>query len=74
MKQHKLKTIEDITDMITHENITEFIADFEVYLKVIIETKQYPNGLFKADGLTWVDDGVKGVSDIVINGESILKK
>ena len=74
MKQYKLKTIEDITGMITNENISEFIADFEVYLKIMIETKGYTNGLFKSDSLTWVDDGVKGVSDITLDGESIIEK
>lgn len=71
-KQYKIETIEDISNVITKENLENFMIDFIDVMNKLVEIKElckektgeYPQGLMKE--LTWVDDDIRGVSKIEI--------
>jgi hypothetical protein len=61
MKVHKLKTIEDITKVLTDKNIDNFLEDFRMWLSMRIEfTKLGISGdtlTFDNSQFRWIDDG-----------------
>lgn len=60
-KEYKLKTITDIEDVITPENIECFKKDFCSWLDILVTARKGFMGfpvIIKSDGVfTWIDDG-----------------
>jgi len=66
MKKYDLKTIKEILDVITPENIEVFKKDFCAFLDYDCEikkaTKEMPNiEIMPADTFKWIDDGKNDV-------------
>ena len=65
-KRYKIKTIEDITDVITEDNLEYFLKDFKNFLESYLFAKQLINSLEEDEGVkksekiassfTWIDD------------------
>ena len=77
-KIHKLKTIEDICQIVTEENFERLVMDmadcigFHIKLKRELTKKQYAK--LKFDGILWKDDGVMGMTTLKLNGDEIQIK
>jgi hypothetical protein len=60
-KEYKLKTITDIENVVTPENIECFKKDFCSWLDILVATRKGFMGIpviIKSDGVfTWIDDG-----------------
>ncbi|MEH0153692.1 hypothetical protein V6R21_17775 [Limibacter armeniacum] len=72
-KEYDLETIQDICNVVTAENLDDFIADFKESLNMIIQVKNNASILLKASGqnvtdemmnemvkvgkIGWIDDG-----------------
>lgn len=70
-KEYKFKTIQEITEAITKENIEVFCSDFKEYLEFCLYVKEVVSTFNKnfnisnsTDTFHWKDDGKKGVSKI----------
>lgn len=57
MKQHKLKTIKEITEVVNEKNLKGFLTDFEAWLRIGIEMKENKIIKFGTDVFIWNDDG-----------------
>jgi hypothetical protein len=68
-KEYDLKTIEDITNVLTESNIDNFLVDFKMWLSMRIEFKKIKEaeGVVKFDNtqFRWIDDG-KHEADITL--------
>ena len=60
MESHKLETVEDIFNVVTPENIDNFLADFRAILLSYMAVKALGGNkpIPMKDGMTWTDDGV----------------
>lgn len=74
MNSYSIKTIKDITDIITDKNIEVFTQDFKIFLELVIESKKSKNNsllnTMVKDIFRWNDDnkvGLKTVRITVIN-------
>jgi len=60
-KEYKLRTIQDIENVVTPENIECFKKDFCSWLDILVAARKGFMGLpviIKSDGeFTWIDDG-----------------
>lgn len=55
-KEYEIRSIQDIADMVTSENLDNFIIDFKGVLMAHIVLKQsFPDKTFR--DFLWVDDG-----------------
>lgn len=71
-KEYKIETISDIREVITEENIDNFLIDFRNYLKFQVELKKIMNAVSVdisnlPQGFIWIDDN-KHTYSIQING------
>ena len=78
-KFHNLKTVKEITNIITEKNLDVFIADFKMFLELQIKTREID--FSKIEGLEgialdeiqmgesfrWCDDGEVGCSNITVS-------
>jgi hypothetical protein len=59
-KEYKLKTVEDITNVITKDNLDNFLIDFKSWLSLRIgfkEVKELENAVqFDNSQFRWIDD------------------
>jgi len=73
MKKHKIKTMQDATDIITRENLPRFLKDFEGFLMSYIImaellealdtfSKEKEKTKIKTIGFTWIDDGKDNIN------------
>ena len=77
-KQYSVKTIDDISKIITTENYKVLLSDLaETFLRVVqikqaIKDKEgnYPS-VSIMDEILWTDDDNQGLSSLTINGEKI---
>jgi len=75
-KTHSIRTIGDISKIITTDNYEILLSDIaETFLRVLQykqaikeETGEYPK-ISIMDDIAWTDDGVQGLSELIINGE-----
>lgn len=58
MKEHEIKTVQDMLSCINEENIDRFLTDLK---NVLLSAKNISNALevsnLLKDGYTWIDDG-----------------
>jgi len=60
IRTYTLKTIEDITNVLTNENVDNFLVDFKAWLSYRLKFKEVKiDNLVKFDNtkFTWIDDG-----------------
>jgi hypothetical protein len=75
-KKHQIKTVEEIVNLINKDNFQEFMAQFELVMRKIVDIKTaaekqgnpLPKALLKE--FNWVDDEVE-TSILTINGRII---
>lgn len=57
-KTHKLKTIQDIVDVVDKDNLKNFIIDLEMWLAIEIQSRPLrPLMKMKTDEFDWIEDG-----------------
>lgn len=78
-KFHNLKTVKEIVDVATTENIDVLLADFKLFLELQIKTRSFDfstidgmedfsfDQLKMGESFSWCDDGVVGVSSVRIS-------
>lgn len=77
-KKHHITTIEDIGNVVNHDNFANFMIDFTDVIIRIVEAKkilkektgEYPKNLMK--DLVWTDDSHRGVKSIEFNDGNVL--
>lgn len=71
-KKYEIKTVEDISNLVTKDNFENFLEDFRDIITKLVEIKElckreigeYPQRLMK--DFIWCDDDVRGVDEITI--------
>lgn len=69
-KTYRIKTVQDIYDLITRENYKRFTAEFGELIRTFIEIKETLNSIdenatkrtFEVGAITWIDDDEKNLS------------
>jgi hypothetical protein len=73
-KKYEIKTMQDVLNCVTMDNIDNFLVDFRYYIesaiaiqnigKAICEAENIPKKLsdVTTDGFTWIDDGKHNIS------------
>lgn len=68
-KRYEIKTMQDVIDCVTLDNIDNFMIDFRTYIESAISIKAIGEAIcdaenidkafsgLKTDGFTWIDDG-----------------
>ena len=56
-KEYKLKTIQEIVEVVNEKNLKGFLIDFEAWLKIGIKTKSNEIVKLGTDVFIWNDDG-----------------
>lgn len=75
-EKHSIKTIGDISKLITTENYKELLCDIVELFYIVLETKrvikedigEYPH-YSVMDEITWINDGKQGVISVTVNGK-----
>lgn len=65
-KKHKIKTLEQLGEIITNENIEEMIGYIETHFRSLLLAKTFDKNT-KSCGFTWIDDGKNEVEVIITN-------
>lgn len=66
-KEYELRTLADIIEAVTEENMETFLSDFSMWLGIEVGLKGIAGVTSKYRGLMrWRDDGVKGISEVNI--------
>jgi len=75
---HEIVTIEDMCRLVTEENFERLIMDmadcvgFHIKLKRELSEEEYSQ--LKFESILWKDDGVMGMTSIMINGKELQIK
>ncbi len=72
--KYNIKTIDDIFNCVTTENIDNFLKDFESLLRVMTSTKEIGKAIdedFKFDSqeFIWIDDGEHNINITIQSNE-----
>ena len=59
MKNHTIKTVQDMIDCTDSENLDRFLQDLKVVLKTAHSLNQIADKKVKSDGFIWTDDSKK---------------
>lgn len=85
-KTYKLKTVEDIANAVTLDNVDRFVDDFRMWLghvlahrgtkKILLKGKYAYFGEIDITSLTWIDDGKHEGYEVYIDnkGKSLGRK
>jgi hypothetical protein len=75
---HEIVTIQDMCRLVTEENFERLIMDmadcvgFHIKLKRELSEEEYSQ--LKFESILWKDDGVMGMTSIMINGKELQIK
>jgi hypothetical protein len=75
---HEIVTIQDMCRLVTEDNFERLIMDmadcvgFHIKLKKTLSEEQYSE--LKFESILWKDDGVMGMTSIMINGKELQIK
>jgi hypothetical protein len=75
---HEIVTIQDMCRLVTEENFERLIMDmadcvgFHIKLKRELSEEEYSQ--LKFESILWKDDGVMGITSIMINGKELQIK
>ena len=73
--KHKIKTIQDIIDVVTEDNIDNFMKDFRGFIDAYIAMKGFSDAAVGTDvpmsvaTLTWIDDNEHKINITLIPKE-----
>lgn len=71
-KKVTIRSLNDIVNNITEEELERFVPDFLEWLYFAVKTKkEYNISDTVINEMQWIDDGVQGLTKIEINGKTI---
>ena len=69
--EHEIKTINDILKVVNHNNLENFLKDFELFLTNYVILKAMCEEDANCNEFTWIDDGKHNIEVNIVAKENV---